>query len=123
MDPCVLDVFAQPATPAFRRARPALCAARMAWAGQRLAAAFTGAFAGYAPGDTVIAELRPGVAVRGVVEFWRTLRPLPGCGTPGRAAQVRLTATGRAVLVPAHRLRRPADAADRAAAQAEAARP
>ena len=71
----VLDIFAAPATPAWRRERPAQVRARMAWARQRLADARRGpppVIQGVGVGDWVRVEYRPGCWTQpGVVVAWR----------------------------------------------------
>ncbi|MBS0362727.1 MAG: hypothetical protein JSR98_15225 [Proteobacteria bacterium] len=67
----VLDVFAEPATPRFRRERPAVAAARLAWGAVRRsveAGRLVGRGLSQAvvrPGDTVAVEIAPGHWWRG----------------------------------------------------------
>lgn len=69
----VLDIFAAPATPAWRTERPAQVRARMAWARQRLAAERAAPLLevrGFAVGDRVSVEVRPGLTEIGILTAW-----------------------------------------------------
>lgn len=68
----VLDAFDAPATPEFRRERPALVRARLRWGARRLSAARE-AVQGIAVGDRVTVELFPGATWTGHVVAWRRL--------------------------------------------------
>lgn len=92
----LIDVFAARATPRARRERPALFAARMAWATIRVAAERgcvtpppLGVVGGLGLGDRVHIELAPSLWWRGEIVEW-VREPLPGAQAPVSVASVRL---------------------------------
>lgn len=92
----IVDVFAAPASPRLRRERPALIAARLAWAPVRVATdrgrlstPAVGIVASIGVGDRVHVEIVPHTWATGLVEAWET-DPLPHARIAVPVAAVRL---------------------------------
>lgn len=88
----VVDAFADPATPEFRRSRPALVRARLAWGEQRRVAQAT-CIQGVCVGDRVMVELEPGLIWTGTVQSW---------SRGGTATALRSATVAEVLLDPGH---------------------